>query len=60
MTPSRAVLIFKTEEGAHGHEFKREALPWWIFGVVGGVLAVWYGPHFLAGRFGLPATAGRS
>ena len=35
MTPSRAVLIFKTEEGAHGHEFKREALPWWIFGVVG-------------------------
>ena len=27
MTPSRAVLIFKTEEGAHGHEFKREALP---------------------------------
>ena len=40
MTPSRAVLIFKTEEGSHGHEFKREALPWWIFGVVGGVLAV--------------------
>src|SRR6202789_974834 len=34
MTPSRAVLIFKTEEGAHGHEFKREALPWWIFGVI--------------------------
>jgi multidrug efflux pump len=42
MTPSRAVMIFKTEQGAHGgHEFKREALPWWIFGVVGGVLAVW-------------------
>jgi len=57
MTPSRAVLIFKTEEGSHGHEFKREALPWWIFGVVGGLLAVRYGPHFLAGRFGLPAVA---
>jgi multidrug efflux pump len=57
MTPSRAVLIFKTEEGAHGHEFKREALPWWIFGVVGGMLAVWYGPDFLAGRFGLPAES---
>ena len=55
MTPSRAVLIFKTEEKAHGHEFKREALPWWIFGVIGGVLAVWYAPPFLAGRFGLPA-----
>ena len=58
MTPSRAVLIFKTEEGSHGHELKREALPWWIFGVVGGLLAVWYGPEYLAGRFGLPAASG--
>ena len=59
MTPSRAVLIFKTEEGKHGgHELKREALPWWIFGVVGGLLAVWYGPVYLAGRFGLPASSG--
>jgi multidrug efflux pump len=57
MTPSRAVLIFKTEQGAHGHEFKREALPWWFFGVVGGVLAVWYGPGYLAGRFGLPSVS---
>ena len=40
MTPSRAVLIFKTEERGHGHELKREALPWWIFGVVGGLLAI--------------------
>ena len=38
MTPSRAVLIFKTEEGEHGHELKREALPWWIFGLFGGLL----------------------
>ncbi|MFI5455513.1 MAG: efflux RND transporter permease subunit [Isosphaerales bacterium] len=59
MTPSRAVLIFKTEEGKHGgHELKREALPWWIFGVVGGLLAYWYGPEYLAGRFGLPASPG--
>ncbi len=57
MTPSRAVLIFKTEEGSHGHELKREALPWWIFGVVGGMLAVSYGPVYLAGRFGLPAAS---
>jgi multidrug efflux pump subunit AcrB len=33
MTPSRAVVIFKTEGHAHGH--KREALPWWIFGLAG-------------------------
>ena len=49
MTPSRAVLIFKTEEGRHGHELKREALPWWIFGFVAGMLSYWYGPAYLAG-----------
>jgi multidrug efflux pump len=57
MTPSRAVLIFKTEEHSHGHELKREALPWWIFGMVGGFVAMYYGPQYLAGRFGLPAPA---
>jgi multidrug efflux pump len=57
MTPSRAVLIFKAEEGSHGLEFKREALPWWIFAVIGGILAYWYGPVYLAGRFGLPALS---
>src|SRR6516164_5404942 len=44
MTPSRAVLIFKTEETAGGHEHKREALPWWIFGVLGGWLTFSFGP----------------
>jgi multidrug efflux pump len=55
MTPSRAVLLFKTDaaEGGH-HEHKREALPWWIFGAVGGVLSFWLGPRYLAARFGLP------
>ena len=53
MTPSRAVLVFKTEEGIHGHEFKREALPWWIFGILGGLLTVRFGPAYLAGWFGL-------
>ncbi len=61
MTPSRAVMIFKTEEASHGHEFKREALPWWIFGLIGGVLAVWYAPPYVAGHWGIPpltASAG--
>ena len=57
MTPSRAVLIFKTEQGAHGHEFKREALPWWIFGMLGGLLTVRFGPHYFAGWQGLPALS---
>ncbi len=56
MTPSRAVMIFKTEEGAHGHEFKREALPWWSFGILGGFLTLWLGPEHLAG----PAWLGLS
>jgi multidrug efflux pump len=59
MTPSRAVLIFKTEEGAHGHELKREALPWWIFGVAGGLLAIWYGPWLVA-HFGHYVGLGRT
>ena len=56
MTPSRAVLIFKTEEGSHGHVHKREALPWWIFGVLGGVLTVWLGQQILSGHSSLPAV----
>ena len=60
MTPSRAVMIFKTEEGHHGHELKREALPWWIFGLVGGMLVFWYGPAYLAGRFGFPDAPGKT
>ena len=36
MTPSRAVVIFRTEEGEKGGH-RREALPWWIFGILGGI-----------------------
>ena len=57
MTPSRAVMIFKTEEGSHGgHELKREALPWWFFAIVGGWLSIKLGQGVLAGRYGLPAA----
>jgi multidrug efflux pump len=56
MTPSRAVMIFKTEQGAHGHEFKREALPWWFFGIVAGLVAVFYGPTYLRGWLGQSAA----
>ena len=49
MTPSRAMLIFKTEQTAGGHKHQREALPWWIFGLLGGLLAAWLGPGLLPG-----------
>ena len=37
---------------------QKEALPWWFFGIIGGVLSVWLGEKFLAGRMGLPALPG--
>jgi multidrug efflux pump len=51
LTPSRAVSIFKSEEAGadrrtdlksvpQGHP-KKEALPWWIFGIVGGFVTAW-------------------
>jgi multidrug efflux pump len=53
MTPSRAVLIFKTEEVKGGHQLKRAALPWWIFGVLGGLLTVRLGEQAIdLGIFG--------
>jgi multidrug efflux pump subunit AcrB len=50
MTPSRAVLIFKTEQTAVGHEPKREALPWWIFAVIGGSVTYWLASQFYAAQ----------
>jgi multidrug efflux pump len=47
MTPSRAVMIFKTEQTADGHQHIREALPWWIFGILGGLLTAWFGPRLV-------------
>ena len=54
MTPSRAVLIFKTEEGEKGHIHEREALPWWFFAILGGIVTAWLGPDVLSGRLKLP------
>jgi multidrug efflux pump len=43
MTPSRAVVIFQSEKPGAGHH--REALPWWFFGILGGVLTIWLWPQ---------------
>jgi multidrug efflux pump len=55
MTPSRAVLLFKAADGHTAYEHRREALPWWIFGLGGGLLTLWAARHLPLGRFGLPA-----
>ncbi len=53
LTPSRAVAIFESSGvDEHGHP-KREALPWWIFGVFGAALVYWVGTKFFAGALGL-------
>jgi multidrug efflux pump len=57
LTPSRAVSIFKSEEAGAGPEgksghAKKEALPWWIFGIAGGLLTAWLAPRLLAGHLG--------
>jgi multidrug efflux pump len=57
LTPSRAVAIFRSEEGA-GHAHQREALPWWIFGILGGLVTVWLGNRFLSPGLGLAAAPG--
>jgi multidrug efflux pump len=36
----------------------KEALPWWIFGFIGGWITFSYGPEWLALRLGLPAPHG--
>ncbi|MBY0524760.1 MAG: efflux RND transporter permease subunit [Gemmataceae bacterium] len=54
MTPSRAVMLFKTEPGAV-HVHKREALPWWIFAAAGGGFSLWLAHKLFAGAWGLAA-----
>ncbi len=39
LTPARAVTIFETNDGEHGHEHVREALPWWFFGLLGSYIS---------------------
>jgi multidrug efflux pump len=59
LTPSRAFAIFKSQDAAAGHGHKREALPWWFFGVLGGLITVWLWPRlpFEPARWtGLPAS----
>jgi multidrug efflux pump len=52
LTPARAVAIFKTEKGG-GHA-QREALPWWIFAILGGAAAVAWAPRFFPHSMQIP------
>jgi multidrug efflux pump len=52
MTPARAAAIFGHRKvGEHGHE-GHEALPWWIFGLLGGLVSLWLLKPVLGPRWG--------
>ncbi len=55
MTPARAASIFAGRRpGEHGHQGK-EALPWWFFGLLGGLASAWALTPTLGVSLGLPA-----
>ncbi len=52
LTPSRAVAIFQQQKlDEHGHP-RREALPWWIFALLGAWLSIWIAQQVFAGGAG--------
>jgi len=56
MTPARAAWIFaKRRPGEHGEQGK-EALPWWIFALLGGLATIWLLTPALGASLGLPAA----
>ncbi len=58
MTPARAASIFAGRKpGQHGDQGK-EALPWWFFGLIGGILSLWLLKSVFAGPLGLIGAAG--
>ncbi len=58
MTPALAVLFFANRKpGAHGDDGK-EALPWWSFGLFGGLATGALLPPLLGPWLGLPAGGG--
>jgi len=65
MTPARATSIFANRKHGHGHgDDGKEALPWWSFGLFGGVVSIWLLKPIFGHYFGLtvgePEEAGEA
>ena len=56
MTPSRAVVIFRTEEGARDTDTAARPCPGGFSASLGGIVTYYAAPAFLAGRFDLDAA----
>jgi len=59
LSGSPSPLVGEGAGGVRGgaHEHRREALPWWIFGLFGGLLAVWVAQDYLPANLRLPPLA---
>jgi multidrug efflux pump len=55
MTPARAASIFAGRKAGEHGDHGKEALPWWFFGLLGGLASVWLLTPILGARLGLPA-----
>jgi hydrophobe/amphiphile efflux-1 (HAE1) family protein len=55
MTPARAAWIFAARKPGHHGDQGKEALPWWGFALLGGVVTVWLLAPNLGAWMGLPA-----
>ena len=57
MTPARAASIFAGRKpGQHGDQGK-EALPWWSFAILGGILSKWALKSIVGPQLGLPEAS---
>jgi multidrug efflux pump len=60
MTPARAGSIFGSRKpGEHGHQGK-EALPWWFFALIGGLVAIWLFRPLVGEWVGIPSSEGEA
>ncbi|MBK9128025.1 MAG: efflux RND transporter permease subunit [Phycisphaerales bacterium] len=54
MTPALAVLFFRNRKPGHHGNAGKEALPWWSFGLFGGLASMWLLAPILGPWLGLP------
>jgi hydrophobe/amphiphile efflux-1 (HAE1) family protein len=53
MTPARAASIFANRKPGHHGDQGKEALPWWSFALVGGLLSAWLLKQLLGAALGM-------